>query len=158
MGFSNLREFNLGLDRFAKKIESRGLQFQKKVAFMLLGAFVPLEGGGMGLVSGVLTLTPVDTGRAVGNWQLSIAAPTSNVIQGNFGREGGGEANRGPAKAKAERAARAAIAGLRYGQTIWLVNNLPYIRVLNDGSGNRRAHHMLERAIANTRASLRRGA
>lgn len=160
MGIRNLAAFNAGLDRFAKKIEARGVAFQKKVAFMLLGAYVQ-TGGGVAAVVGVLQLTPVDTGRAVGNWQVSIGSPAEGEIDAGKPNKKSGQsvsiAGRTRAIAQATRRGVSALSGLRFGQTIWIVNNVAYIVVLNDGGPNRTAHHMLERAVGNTRRSLRSG-
>ncbi len=164
MGITNLAAFNDGLDRFAKKVERRGLLFQKKVAFMVLGAYLTTGDGSIRAISGLLQLTPVDTGRAVGNYQVSIGSPATGTLDDGFrqsyqGKSAGrqslsiGGRNRDISKVTT-RAARA-LSGLQFGQTIWIVNNLPYIMVLNNGGPKRTAHHMLERALANVRASLR---
>lgn len=160
MGVRNLAAFNAGLDRFAKKIEVRGVLFQKKVAFMLLGAYVQ-SGAGLTAVVGVLQLTPVDTGRAVGNWQVSIGSPVSGEIDAGKPNKSSGKSvsivGRNRAISDAMRRATPKLSGLRLGQSIWIVNNVAYIVVLNDGGPNRTAHHMLERAVGNTRRALRSG-
>jgi len=155
MGITNLASFNASLDKFADKIEGRSILFQKKVAFLVLGAFVQQAGGGFSAVSGLLQLTPVDTGRAVGNWQVTIGAPAAGTIDSGFGKAKGSGANRASAEAGASRRALSGVSGLRFGQSIWITNNLPYIVVLNDGGVNRTAHHMLERALDNARRSIR---
>jgi len=155
VGIRNLRQFHLGLDRFAKKIEEHGVAFQKKVAFMLLGAYVSVPGVGITAVVGVLQLTPVDTGRAVGNWQLSVGSPANTELT-DIGKGSGGS-GRSQAIAGATRRAVPALSGLRLGQSIFLVDNVAYIVVLNDGAENRVANHMVERSMANTRRALRSG-
>lgn len=64
------------------------------------------------LFSSVIMGTPVDTGRARGNWQTSVGSPSNGVLD----REG----------------AAAALAELesttvKMGSVVWLANNLPYI-------------------------------
>jgi hypothetical protein len=154
VGAKNLKAFNRGLDKFAKRIDAKALLFQKKVAFMVLGAFLEIPGAGIRAHSGVIQFTPVDTGRAVGNWQVSIGAPATGEVPNTFGAGGSGKAS---AQAFAAKNGVQGMAGLKVGQSIWICNNLPYIVVLNDGGVNRTAHHMVERALANTRRALRSG-
>ncbi len=154
MGVKNLAQFNRTLDGFLKDVGEQAVLFQKKAAFMVLGAFLSNDAGIRAHV-GLLQLTPVDTGRAVGNWIVSIGAPAAGEVAGDFGAAGGGEVNRSAAVAKVSMQGARALGGLRKGQSIWIVNNLPYIVVLNDGATNRVAHHMLERALDNTTSALR---
>lgn len=74
------------------------------------------------LFSRVILKTPVDTGRARGNWQVAVG----NVPSGTLELED----KSGSATISA---ATASAAGLRAGDVIFLVNNLPYIRRLEDG-------------------------
>jgi hypothetical protein len=74
------------------------------------------------LFSRVILKTPVDTGRARGNWQVSVG----NVPNGTLEIED----KSGSATISA---ATAAASGLRAGDVIFLVNNLPYILRLEDG-------------------------
>lgn len=157
MGVRNLADFSRTLDKFAIDVERRGILFQKKAAFLVLGAFIA-TGSGIRAHVGLLQLTPIDTGRAVGNYTVSVAAPDLSVVDGEFGRPGGGEANRSRAAARVQSAGIRALAGLRLGESIFIANSLPYIVVLNDGSTNRTAHRMVERSVENTRAALRGGA
>lgn len=153
MSVRNLRSFGRDLDRFVEKLDARTILFQKKVAFLVLGAYIQLASGDIRAQAGVLQLTPVDTGRAVGNWQVTVGSPASGELSNVFGTAGGA---RGAAEQFATARAIRGLSGLRPGQSIWITNNLPYIVVLNDGGVNRQAHHMVERAIGNARAALSR--
>ncbi len=157
MGVVNLTAFERQLDRFGANLEKRAILFQKKVAFMVLGAYLD-TGDGIRAQVGLLQLTPIDTGRAVGNYVVSTGSPRFAVDDRDFGRAGGGEANRSRAAAKVQTASVRALASLRLGESIFITNALPYIMVLNDGAANRVAHHMQERAIENTKRSLARSA
>jgi hypothetical protein len=66
------------------------------------------------LFSSIIKDTPVDTGRARGNWQTSIGTPKDGQVT----RDG-----EGPALAEA--ASETAKFGM--GKLVWLSNNLPYI-------------------------------
>lgn len=74
------------------------------------------------LFSRVVQRTPVDTGRARGNWQASLDSPESAQIE-RLDKDGGGTIN--------------SIAGILFGSALanvlWLTNNLPYIQRLENG-------------------------
>lgn len=66
------------------------------------------------LFGSVIKDTPVDTGRARGNWQTSIGTPKESEID----RDGSG-----PALAEAARET----SKFGMGKLVWLSNNMPYI-------------------------------
>ena len=68
------------------------------------------------MTSSIVLRTPVDSGRARGNWQVSIGAPSARVT---------GELD--PAGAMAQAKALGALASYRPGASVFIVNNLPYI-------------------------------
>jgi hypothetical protein len=67
------------------------------------------------LLKGVVLGTPVDTGRARGNWQASIVTPASGEIDRNDRSGGSTIAAAQPAIEKAA------------GTVFYITNNLPYI-------------------------------
>lgn len=73
-------------------------------------------------VSMIIKRTPVDEGRARGNWQATIGAPTKAPT---------------PKQDKSGQptisAAQNVINAMEMGQTFYLTNNLPYIEVLEFG-------------------------
>jgi hypothetical protein len=81
--------------------------------------------------SAIIRQTPVDTGRARGNWQASVGSPigseTSNTSEG-------------AAIAKVNSAANASI-----GDIFYLTNNLPYIRRLEYGYSDQAPDGMVRR-------------
>ena len=77
------------------------------------------------LFSSVIKDTPVDTGRARGNWQASIGSPED------------GETNATESTALAK--VRSVSKGWSIGEVIWLTNNLPYIRRLEYASWSKQA-------------------
>jgi hypothetical protein len=155
VAIKNLRQFEVGLEKFKKTVETRSVLFVKKVAFLVLGAYIALPNGKIEVVSGLLQLTPVDTGRAVGSWQVTIGGPALGQSPYQPTGSGGGGA-RSSAERFATREGVAALSSLRFGQNVWITSNLGYIVVLNDGAPNRTAHHMLERAVDNAKRSIRR--
>ncbi len=74
------------------------------------------------LFSRVILRTPVDKGRARGNWQVAIGSVPDGTLDID---DPSGQATISKVTAEA--------AGLKAGDTIVLVNNLPYIQRLEDG-------------------------
>jgi len=83
------------------------------------------------LFNGVIRATPVDTGRARGNWQTSVGAP----VNGEIAREG-------DAAALAEVEAKTPQGA---GQITYLSNNLPYIEELENGSSTQAPEGMVRK-------------
>lgn len=78
----------------------------------------------------VITRTPVDTGRARGNWNASIDTADDSVSD---------SARPGDATNKA----RATVGRLEIGNTFTLTNGLPYIQKLEYGSSAQAANGMV---------------
>jgi len=94
---------------FAERIKKRNEQFfiranktKKAVAFGLLGQ--------------VVLGTPVDTGRARGNWQVTSARPAQGVLERDD-KSGAGALREG----------NRTIQGTELEDDVWMSNNLPYI-------------------------------
>ena len=71
----------------------------------------------------VILMSPVDTGRFRGNWQVAIGTMPSGTVEIN---DKDGTATIGKVQAET--------LGLEAGQTIFLINNLPYALPLEYGS------------------------
>lgn len=71
----------------------------------------------------VIKMTPVDTGRAKGNWQCTIGSPTSSEIERD---DGSRSQSLSSSKAYADVVKTVPPAG----NVVWLANNVPYIRKL----------------------------
>jgi hypothetical protein len=165
MASATLAQFNAQIDKWiGVTVPAKAVAFQKKIHFMVLGAAFQDAQGNIRMVSGLLQMTPVDTGRARGNWQSSAGAPAVGTIEGfpKSTRKRGDTPSAadfigGPPTPTEQEAAAAGLSGLAFGQTSYITNNLPYIAILNDGGVNRVAHHMVERAVANVRSVLAAG-
>lgn len=72
-------------------------------------------------VQGVVQMSPVDTGRFRGAWQLQVGGPPS----GEGTPDRGGQAT----VARAE----AALARMQGAQSVWITNTVPYAQELEDG-------------------------
>ncbi len=88
--------------------------------------------------------TPVDTSKALSNWQVGLGEkPTGSLPPYVLGKAASSEG------ASIEAAISVALSILREarpGQSIWITNNLPYIRRLNDGSSAQAPAGFVERA------------
>ncbi len=92
----------------------------------------------------VIMRTPVDTGRARGNWQSSISKPK----KGTLDRVGGGAAMT---------ELDATVKTLSLGQIFYFSNNLPYIEGLESGTGSKQAPiGMLAVTVANFEKTVER--
>ena len=87
------------------------------------------------LFSGVIKDTPVDTGRARGNWQTSVGSPAA----GELDRE-----DKSGALAMAEVQQKAPPGA---GQVTCLSNNLPYIGELERGSSKQAPEGMVRKNV-----------
>jgi hypothetical protein len=89
-----------------------------------------VRGTTQSLVNAIILGTPVDTGRARGNWQSSIGVPKTGELarQDKSGGNAINEANSILAKWEPSS-----------GQPFWLSNNLPYIRRLEYDAWSKQA-------------------
>ncbi len=94
----------------------------------------------LGLLSGIVMDTPVDTGRARANWQTTIGAPASGQVIAWNGPGGAASA------ALTEGAAR--IEDVSGDVAIFLTNNVPYIEPLEFGHSRQAPGGMVRRNIA----------
>ena len=83
-------------------------------------------------LSGVVFLTPVNSGRARGNWQVSTNQPITVAVERE---DKDGAATIG--------AGATVIAGSKPYEVIHIVNNLAYIRALEDGSSTQAPNGMV---------------
>lgn len=94
--------FRLSLASFERKFAGNVDKLVRAVALDITGTIVKR--------------TPVDTGRARGNWMLTVGAPSSATVT-----------QLDPAGAMAQAKALGALASYRPGASVFIVNNLPYI-------------------------------
>jgi len=125
---ANAREFSISLDKwFEDEVEGRLLQVTRMI--------------GIEVLKRVILKTPVDTGRARGNWFVSIGA-ASDAADGAEDKSGQRSINAGSA----------VITGLTKAQSIYLVNNLPYIGALENGHSSQAPVGMVAVTIAEIEA------
>lgn len=113
----NQKSFERSLDSFAKSLGVEVVVVVKKLAFDI---FADVVGG-----------TPVLTGRAMNNWNISVGSKDLST------RETGG--NKGSLLGAKKTEAGAALSGLKPFSTVWITNNLPYIIELEEGHSKKQA-------------------
>lgn len=114
---TNVRDFNQRIKLATRKLPAKkSLTLQKKVALEALRSLV--------------FMTPVDTGRARGNWVVTMNTPsTANPFKGGLRIRQGGDfdANSAAATAFAMEQTTKILNYKRFGQVIWITNTTPYI-------------------------------
>lgn len=98
------------------------------------------------LFGSIIKDTPVDTGRAKGNWQTTIGAPASGTVD-----------RLGESEALADVSQKTASFGA--GKVIYLSNNLPYIyRLEYDGWSQQAPGGMLRKNVARIQSIVAKAA
>lgn len=89
--------------------------------------------------------TPVDTSQALSNWIVTLETPSSDKIKPHFPGEGG--STQKASAAETINQARKVLTKKKPGRKIYITNNLPYIRRLNDGYSKQAPAGFVERAV-----------
>jgi hypothetical protein len=93
--------------------------------------------------------TPVDTSQAISNWQANIGSPRSDFVGPHFAGSGGSTYGASLTKTVGIAAGKTAIR--RFGQPVFISNNAPYIRNLNQGSSRQAPAMFVEMAVLRAR-------
>lgn len=88
----------------------------------------------------IVLRTPVDTGRARGNWQTTISHPATGQLE-TVDKQGDDTINKG----------LAAIATLPPYQVVYIANNLEYIEFLEEGSSEQAPDGMVKMTVEELR-------
>lgn len=114
------RAFALDLKKFGEVTRKQATLIFRKIA--------------LDLDTRVVLDTPVDEGRARGNWFPSINVPSTQVELSSTDKSGSGALSR----------LDSVIASAKLGDTIWQTNNLPYILPLENGSSKQAPDGMVD--------------
>lgn len=97
------------------------------------------------IVGDLVYHTPVDTSQALSNWDVTIGAPMDDphgpYVAGKHG------STQQQSAAQALNVAKETLKNKKPGEVIYIANNLPYIRRLNDGYSEQVPAGFIERAI-----------
>ena len=102
------------------------------------------------LMNRIVQMTPVDTGRARGNWQLTQRSPAADTVPENSAKVSSSESPPSAILMEAEQTA----SGSQPGDDIWISNNLPYIEVLEEGHSTQAPHGMVALSLAEVEQGL----
>jgi len=123
--------FNVPMGKIRERMKDKVLIVQKKIAFDLL--------------EGIVNMTPVDTGRARGNWQVALTAPDLSADWEKKDKAGSGTIMAGAGT----------INSLQDYGAIYLTNNLPYIAALEKGRSSQAPAGMVQLSLDRVTAGLR---
>lgn len=131
----------------AERLEKKQKSLAK--AASNLAAFVALS-----LTEELADVTPVDTSKAISNWQIGLGSPVAAEREPHyFGKKGSTELISEDATVIA---ARIALKGKRPGQKIYLSNTAKYIKDLDRGSSLQEPAGFVGRACDNARDLAKR--
>ena len=137
--FRNKKAFELALDEFVEKtVPAQHLAVQKKVAIDLLSRIIektPVGNPDLWKESSLPAPKGYVGGRARANWQISIGSPGSSA---SVAPETGVK-HKDKISGLQEAEGFAAMASAKAGGTIWIYNNLRYIKRLEDGWSHKQA-------------------
>lgn len=120
-----MSSFALDLQAFGAKTADRMNLVMRKV--------------GLDILTGIVELTPVRTGRARANWQTTIGSPAEGEV---VSYDAGGAAGQAIASGAD------AISKAEGDITIFLTNNVPYIERLENGWSQQAPNGMVRQTIA----------
>lgn len=115
----NADKFSVELDRVLEQLKTDTQTFKRVFALNLL--------------SRIVYRTPVDTGRARANWQVSNVSPNTNERKRFKKNQPNAVATDTVARGQKN------IDKNKEGQSIWIANNLPYIQRLESGTWSKQA-------------------
>ena len=111
-----MASFEQQLTEIEQRIERRVSQAVRKIA--------------LDVFTGVIQMSPVDTGRFRGNWQVATGQAPSGTVEMTD-----------PSGATVTAQVAGEIEGMEPGDVVYLVNNLPYAKRLEDGHSKIQAPH-----------------
>lgn len=145
MPVTNFREFNQELIDFAEKlVPAQANQFFRLVALKIL--------------RGVVLKTPVDTGRARGNWQVAINTEPTAVLSKKDASSPKHKVGESPIAGAGEETVKDGVSDISkavIGDTIFITNNVPYVLYLEEGTDKIPPQKMLAHTLQEVEAEFR---
>lgn len=114
------REFAIDLKKFGTVTREQASTIFRKIIF--------------DLDTRIVLSTPVDTGRARGNWFPSLGSPSGARDDSAADKSGAAAIGR----------MQAAFSGAKIGDVAWFTNNLPYILPLENGHSKQASQGMVD--------------
>lgn len=138
-----------GLGDFARRIRIRGRQVEEGVNRIVRKVALIAD-------RELVLETPVDTGRARSNWQVSLGSPITDEREPYAPGEGLGRGE-GANAAGALQQGQDRIGQRKSGQDIYIQNNVSYIGRLNDGSSAQAPAGFVQAAITRAVGAVKNG-
>ena len=129
----------------AKNLQDLAASLEKKAAAIEKAASQNAVDKALVIVGDLAFKTPVDTSKALSNWIVTIGSPATYEISPHY--PGKYASTYRASAAETIAAAKRVLAGKKPGQAIYITNNLPYIRRLNDGYSKQQPSGFVERAV-----------
>lgn len=102
-------------------------------------------GTALTIVGDLAIKTPVDTSKAISNWQVSLNKASENTIPPHYPGSDGSTFRISSAETLSK--AKIVLSNKKPGISIFITNNLPYIKRLNEGYSKQEPAGFVERAI-----------
>jgi hypothetical protein len=138
-----------------KTLNDLGASLEKQLESVRKKASQRAVSAALKMVRELVYATPVDTSKALSNWQVTLGQPAA------FSRNAYFEGDRGSTYEKSAAtafiAAQLVLKEKKPGQSIWLTNNVNYIVDLNNGTSAQEPAGFFERAVAVGRKALQNG-
>lgn len=129
----------------ANDLLSLANSLEKKIKAIETAASKSAADMALTIVGDLAYKTPVDTSQALSDWQVTLGEPAAGKIGAHFpGTKG---STRNASAAETINLAKAVLAKKKPGQPIYITNNQPYIRRLNDGYSQQAPAGFVERAV-----------
>lgn len=136
----NLLDLANSIKKRKKELAILSSETSKKVAFQML--------------KHLTLVTPVDTSKALSNWQLSIGEPAQSEREAFFLGSKGSTKFASASKTVAE--ASSVLKSKKPGQSIWISNLADYIVDLNNGSSRQHPGGFVDSALIVGRETLKK--
>ncbi len=107
----------------------------------------------LAIVNELAHTTPADVSTAASNWIVTLTKPSVKLLPAYVAGEDG-STQLASAKATVA-AARLVLKSKQPGHAIYITNNVPYLKYLNNGSSDKAPSGFIERAFLKARAVLK---
>lgn len=131
----------------ANNLEKRAANLQAKGCRVAVSA-------ALSIIDDLSNITPVDTSKAVSNWQVTLGSKTDARLNPHYPGEYG--STKSPSSKATRDNARNVLQSKKPGVTIYISNTLPYILELNEGSSRQAPAGFVQRSVLIGRKFVRK--
>lgn len=135
----------MNLSQFSKHILNKQKEIQQKLSKTASAVATSL-------VEELTIITPVDTSKAISNWQVTLDTPSASEIDAHYPGEDGSTKSQSANQARS--LASAVLKKKRPKQTIYISNTAEYIRDLEEGSSKQAPAHFIKSAVEQAKLDI----